>query len=351
MDGGFGGGGGGGSGGRRRGRRFRRRRRRREYVPPRGSRRFRGRRGSGFGGGGGLGAGGDIFVQQGASLTITGGTLASGTVTGGAGATSSQAGRGLGDGLFIQGNQSVILSPASGQTLTIAGHIVDQTGAGGTGANQAYGTLVINGAGTVDLLADNTPTLTASPAVAGFGGSILLDSGVLDLAVPTAGGTGTIALAGTAELVTGSIDTTLAFNGGFVDDTGLAYVQGETAYAAGGTLTIGTASTTVATLAVAASTTGYEAVTYDDAGGTYIIAASALSAVVAPYLTQTVTSSAQLEAAIDNVERFATALASVGSHAAFAIDLAQNITLAQQLSRSISIAAPPTSPSTATGTR
>ena len=39
---------------------------------------------SGVGGGGGLGAGGDIFVQQGGTLTIEGGSLGAGSVTGGA---------------------------------------------------------------------------------------------------------------------------------------------------------------------------------------------------------------------------------------------------------------------------
>ena len=72
-------------------------------------------------GGGGLGAGGDIFVQQGAILTIDGGVINGGTVTGGKAGGSGPAGRdvdadatstagqGMGAGIFLQGNQTLSL--------------------------------------------------------------------------------------------------------------------------------------------------------------------------------------------------------------------------------------------------
>jgi hypothetical protein len=148
---------------------------------------------SGGGGGGGLGAGGDIFVQQGGSLTIEGGNEGAGTVTAGAAGASvsgnpGDAGSAYGSGLFIQGTQSVTLGAPAGQTLTLAGVIADQTGSGGSG----LGSLVINGAGTVALSAVNT-----------YAGGTTLDSGTLALLGPAAAGSGTITFAagGTATLL------------------------------------------------------------------------------------------------------------------------------------------------------
>ncbi len=125
------------------------------------------------GGGGGLGAGGDIFVQQGGSLTIEGGSLSGGSVTGGAGTGvtgfgSLKGGNGsaYGSGIFIQGNQSITFAPPADQTLTIDDVIADQSGSGGTDANAGAGALTVDGAGTVVLDATNT-----------FTGGITLESG------------------------------------------------------------------------------------------------------------------------------------------------------------------------------
>jgi autotransporter-associated beta strand protein len=139
----------------------------------------------GGGGGGGPGAGGDVFVQQGRVLLIEGGSLAAGTVQGGAaGATGGVAGHAggtgdlFGNGMFIQGNQAVTLDPTLGQVLTIAGVISDQTGSGGTGTNDGAGALVVGGPGSVVLSADNT-----------FTGGITLTAGArLELAATEAGG-------------------------------------------------------------------------------------------------------------------------------------------------------------------
>ena len=111
-----------------------------------------------FAGGGGLGAGGDIFVQQGGSLTVEGGSLSGGFVQGGAtgGSLAGGNGEGLGSGIFLQGNEAITLSPPVGQTQTISDVITDQTGSGGSGANAGAGSVVIAPGSTVELTgADN----------------------------------------------------------------------------------------------------------------------------------------------------------------------------------------------------
>jgi len=141
-------------------------------------------------GGGGLGGGGDIFVQQGGTLVIAGGSLAAGTVAGGAGGIgqglTAQSGAGFASGLFIQGTQDVTLAPAAGQTLVVDGAIGDQTGSDpGNVYNQpAAGTVVVDGLGTVVLAASNT-----------FTGGVVLAGGTLDLATAGAAGRGAITFA------------------------------------------------------------------------------------------------------------------------------------------------------------
>lgn len=138
--------------------------------------------GAGGPGGGGLGAGGDIFIAQGGTLTVDGGLLGRGTVTGGAsGSTGAQGGGAHGGGLFLQGNSTITLGTAAGATLDVAGTIADQTGSGGTGGNAGSGGLIINGAGTVRLAAANT-----------FSGGITIASGTLELAHTHAAGSGGI---------------------------------------------------------------------------------------------------------------------------------------------------------------
>ncbi|MGB7099542.1 MAG: Hint domain-containing protein, partial [Xanthobacteraceae bacterium] len=133
-------------------------------------------------GGGGLGAGGDIFVQQGGTLTIDGGVLADGSVAGGTGATPGNPGSyNYGTGIFLQGNETVTFEATASQPLTVSGVIADQTSAGGTGVNAGAGKVDISGTGTVTLNADNT-----------FVGGIDIESGILDLAHTGAAGAGTI---------------------------------------------------------------------------------------------------------------------------------------------------------------
>jgi hypothetical protein len=102
-------------------------------------------------GGGGLAAGGDIFVQQGGSLTINSGTLGAATLTGGLSDGSGTTGGALGSGIFLQGTQHPSFNPASGTTLTVAGNITDDGPQnGGTGAASMFvggsgGTMVVDG--------------------------------------------------------------------------------------------------------------------------------------------------------------------------------------------------------------
>ena len=179
--------------------------------------------GSGTQGGGGLAAGGDVFIQQGGSLTIeaTAGdtdTVDQGSLFGGTGATDGSA---YGDGFFLQGNQSVTLEAASGSGLVIYGAIADQSGSGGTGANAGAGSLVIaaapGGNGYVDLEHLNT-----------FTGGITIQGGTLDLSALGSAGSGEVLIDqnGTLDLdaanaVTGPIGfgpgghATLAFASAF----------------------------------------------------------------------------------------------------------------------------------------
>ncbi len=141
--------------------------------------------GGGFlhaGGGGGLGTGGDASVRQGASLTIEGGSLGNGSVSADAGSGAAGSGAAFATGIFLQGTQTQTLSPAAGQTLTIADVIADQTGSGGPGSYAGVAGLLVDSAGTVDLAAANS-----------FIGAITIDAGELLLGVAGAARSGIIA--------------------------------------------------------------------------------------------------------------------------------------------------------------
>ncbi len=167
------------------------------------------------GGGGGLGAGGDIFVQQGGQLSIASGVLGPGTVHGGAGGGGNgyggEGGQGLGDAIFLQGNETQTFAPAAGKTITVEGTIADQGGNGGAGA------IVVDGAGTVELDAANT-----------FVGGLTLEQGTLVLGFAGAAGDGPVTLDhGTAVLAaTGAIGAaTLGFGTG--SDATLAFATAD----------------------------------------------------------------------------------------------------------------------------
>lgn len=150
------------------------------------------------GGGGGAGLGGDILVQQGGFLTIQSGSVAAGTVNAGSGGTGrssnpGSAGGAFGNGIFLQGNQTMTLAPGLGLTLTIAGVIADQNGSIPSSGGQAG--LVVAGAGLVNLTAANTWT-----------GGTTLTSGTLELAKTTSEGSGPIVFSAPSAAQTLKLD-------------------------------------------------------------------------------------------------------------------------------------------------
>ena len=144
---------------------------------------------SGIFGGGGLGAGGDIFVQQGGSLTIESGSLTGGSVTSGLGGDGGADGQAYGAGIFLHGDETLTFAPAAGATTTISDAISDMTGSHDASGQTGAGAIVMDGAGTLVLSAANTYT-----------GGTTLEAGTLDLANPQAAGSGTITFAGVATL-------------------------------------------------------------------------------------------------------------------------------------------------------
>ncbi|SHK06892.1 Peptidase M10 serralysin C terminal [Roseomonas rosea] len=140
-----------------------------------------------WGGGGGLGAGGQIFVQEGGVLTLSGSaSLEGGAVTGGT-RGSSRAGNGsaFGDGIFIQGSSTLHLAPGPGETLLIDDVIADQSGSGGTGTSAGAASLMITGGGTVRLSAANT-----------YAGGTTLGDATLEIAETGTAGSGAVTFAG-----------------------------------------------------------------------------------------------------------------------------------------------------------
>ena len=145
----------------------------------------------GAAGGGGLGAGGAIFVQQGGSLAIIGGSITGGSAAGGAGGEGpvtgqpGSAAQGIGSGIFLQGSQLITLSALPGFTLTVADVIADASAGGGI----QLGGLIIAAGGTVALTAANR-----------FAGGITLQDGAaLRLGGASSAGTGAIRFASDAQ--------------------------------------------------------------------------------------------------------------------------------------------------------
>nr|WP_283812822.1 Ig-like domain-containing protein [Bradyrhizobium tropiciagri] len=132
------------------------------------------------GGGGGLGAGGTVFVEQGGSLTIKSGSLSNDSgfdaVKGGTNGIGQASGSAYGSGIFIQGNNNLSFAPGSGETLTIANDIADQTGSGGTAANAGSGGVAISGGGTVVLGGNNS--YTGNTVVSGAGTFVSISANV-----------------------------------------------------------------------------------------------------------------------------------------------------------------------------
>ncbi|MCC8977059.1 beta strand repeat-containing protein, partial [Bradyrhizobium brasilense] len=145
---------------------------------------------------GGLGAGGDIFVQQGGTLTVIGGTLMDATEIGGTGANGAGNGSAYGD-IFIQG--TMVVTPThtvstlfqglqTVTTLTVADTIADEKGISGTGTSgklqvSGGGTLTLTGASTyvggTQIDGGNIVSITADNNIGGSAGALILNGGTL----------------------------------------------------------------------------------------------------------------------------------------------------------------------------
>ncbi|WP_175561896.1 autotransporter domain-containing protein [Kaistia soli] len=268
--GGFGGGGGGGSGG---------------TTKPGG---FLGGSGAaggtnfdtklGGGGGGGAGMGGAIFVEQGGSLALTGPLNVSGNTAaggaGGAGYATGVKGGAAGSGIFLAGNGTLTIEPATGQTYNIADAIADQTGSGGTGAaagswalvKDAPGTLILTGANTYSGgTTVNNGTLQGNSL--GIQGNILNNAQVLfdqsanGIYAGNMSGTGTLIKTGTGNLTLDGVNTQA---GGTRVENGVLYFRtdaslgaaGRAIELAGGAIGIGTANGQAMNRALALTGTG-----------------------------------------------------------------------------------------------
>ena len=144
---------------------------------------------------GGTPAGGAIFVAQGGSLDVTGGSVAG-------------SGTAAGNGIFIQGNNSITLD-----NTTVTGHIADQSGSSlGSGA----GSVVIQGAVTLSA-ADH------------YTGGTQID-GSLSLMAAGAAGTGAITFtAPTGEsLIVGAGDVPSNLIDGFVSVAATNFANADT---------------------------------------------------------------------------------------------------------------------------
>jgi plastocyanin len=256
-------------------------------------------------GGGGLGAGADVFVQQGGSVVIIGGTLSavrlstvtvtvsgsavtstvSGDVSGGTGANAGSA---FGSTIFLQGSQTLSLVASSGQTTVVSGGIADEYGSkpgqatnqGTVAARTVKGTVQIGDTtggytGTVDLAGANT-----------FTGGILFYSGDLELGNTTAGGSGVSlvdAITFESSGLTLIVDSGVIAAGGslinkvsglatgdVIDLKGATWAASNTATAVGTTLTVTYSGghTEAITLGAALGSTYKLAVSSDGSGGT-----------------------------------------------------------------------------------
>ena len=148
------------------------------------------------GGGGGLGAGGDIFVQQGATLTIEGGSLSGGSVAGGAAADEAETATPSAPAFSCKAIRPSRSGRRRLRRRSLPTVITDQDG-NPTAENFTAGSggVVIDAAagGTVEFTGANTYT-----------GGTLVEAGRLLLASGGAAGTGGITVQSGAHVVAGS---------------------------------------------------------------------------------------------------------------------------------------------------
>lgn len=118
-------------------------------------------------GGGGLAAGGNLFVQQGARVTIAGGvTIANGSTAGGAGVVALGNGASRGNDLFLQGLTTIAFTPATGEVLVQTAQITDGDGSV---------SVAMRGAGTLDMR--GAPSYSGTTTISG--GTLRIDASAL----------------------------------------------------------------------------------------------------------------------------------------------------------------------------
>ncbi|AJP71303.1 hypothetical protein TS85_05130 [Sphingomonas hengshuiensis] len=114
----------------------------------------------GAGGGGGSGYGGAIFVNTGASLSITGNsTFVDNATLAGSSENGGVAGDTAGSDIFMMKGSTVTLAPGVGNTITFFGTIADDSASSIADAAYAAGdgaSLVVTGGGTVQFFGANT---------------------------------------------------------------------------------------------------------------------------------------------------------------------------------------------------
>lgn len=197
-------------------------------------------------GGGGAGIGGAVFVQTGATVSVTGSLSQSGaSVAGGSGACAGSVcagnGQGYGSAIFLQGDgtavsggaykgesadSSLTFAPAAGQTQTLGDNIVDEATydsgnlVDGGGTSSPWN-IVLNGAGTLDLAGSDrfgTAQLDQGtlvvPTGASLSTSVTINSGATMI---LAGGmNGNVTLNSGGTLCAGQMPSNFTNNGGTI---------------------------------------------------------------------------------------------------------------------------------------
>jgi Ca2+-binding RTX toxin-like protein len=227
--------------------------------------------GGGGGGGGGAGLGGAIFVEQGGTLTYRPGNVSGSAVSGGsggnggtsfggsgglggAGAESSGTGgsgssgiggggggggggAAFGAGIFIQGTNTIVLSPGDGDTLKIYDEISDEQGStnsGGTGSVLVGGDPTTLDGGTVHLVNNHTytgnTTVREGTLILGDQGAVGSPTGHIDNSDVTVESGGTLGGNGSTDALTVLDGGTLApgESAGIITVTSLTLAAGAT---------------------------------------------------------------------------------------------------------------------------
>ncbi len=121
------------------------------------------------------------------ALTITGGTLDDGAVTGGTALGNGVDGKAFGAGVFLQGGQTIAFDAAGGETTTVAFSITDQDGSVGSSGGGGSGGVVIG-----DSLSDGMTGTVDISGTDSYTGTTTVESGTLQVDGSIAGSAVTV---------------------------------------------------------------------------------------------------------------------------------------------------------------